>query len=212
MTPQDLHTLLRHQDGLMTRAQLFDLGFSTSAIDRRLASGDWDRVHPRVYRAVAHLWPPRARPRAVGLWLPDGGTLTGRAAAFWWRLTDALPPVVTVAIPPPGRRPAPPGLALARRVLPTGQRVRVDGLWVTGRALTVLEAAVEMGLVEGARLMDRALLRARVSLAGLHSALAMTAGRDGTTAARRLLALADGGARSEAERVASAGWAMPASV
>jgi hypothetical protein len=78
-------------------------------------------------------------------------------------------------------------------------------LWVTGRALTGLEASVELGLVEGARLMDRALLRKKVRLGALQAALDRTAGGHGTGMARRLLELAAGGARSEAERLATGG-------
>lgn len=204
-TTTSLSALLRDQDGLVTRDQLRRLGWSRSAIGRRVDRGDWARVHPRVYRALDHPWTSRARVRAVGLWLPDDGTLTGRSAAFWWGLTDDAPPTVTAAVPPPGRHPSRPGVTVARRVLAPGDRALVDGVRVTARSLTVLEASIDLGLIDGARLMDRALLRSRVTVEGLEGALFRTAGRHGTRLGRRLLELAAGGARSEAERVATGG-------
>jgi very-short-patch-repair endonuclease len=79
-------------------------------------------------------------------------------------------------------------------------RTSLNGLRVTTRAVTVLDAAVALGLEDGSRLVDRALLRSRVDLAALRAAHERRPGRHGAVRAQRLLALADGGARSEAER------------
>jgi very-short-patch-repair endonuclease len=99
-------------------------------------------------------------------------------------------------------------------------RTLLRGLPVTTRAPTVLDAAVELGLEEGARLMDRALLRKRVDVPALHAVHDRRPGRHGAVLAGRLLTLADGGARSEAERrahrlvrgVGLRGWAANAEI
>lgn len=64
--------------------------------------------------------------------------------------------------------------------------------------LTVIEAAVRRG--GGPKLMDSALQR-RAELRDLWRAHLRNKGRHGSPAARRLLQSADGGARSEAERL-----------
>jgi very-short-patch-repair endonuclease len=64
----------------------------------------------------------------------------------------------------------------------------------------VVDAAAELGLRRGAELMDRALLSGRVTLDGLQRAHHARLGRPGSVTVARLLALAAGGARSEAER------------
>jgi hypothetical protein len=87
-----------------------------------------------------------------------------------------------------------------RRAVDTLDRVRVDGVRVEHRAASALGAATTLGLVEGARLLDRALQQGRVGLPALRRALQGMGQRHGVVLARRLVALAEGGARSEAER------------
>lgn len=77
----------------------------------------------------------------------------------------------------------------------------VDGVAVTKRAATVLAAVAGLGLMLGAKLMDQA-LQAGVGLDALRRVHLRTAGRHGAAIASRLLVLAGGGARSEAERTA----------
>lgn len=69
---------------------------------------------------------------------------------------------------------------------------------------TVLDAAAHLGLEEGARLMDRALQQGRVALPILERLQEGRSRRRGTPVVARLLALAAGGAVSEAERRAHA--------
>ncbi|GAA4887812.1 endonuclease domain-containing protein [Actinomycetospora straminea] len=59
---------------------------------------------------------------------------------------------------------------------------------------------MSLGLEEGARLVDRALVRRKVDLPALRTAHARRARCHGAALAGRLLHLAEGGARSQAER------------
>jgi hypothetical protein len=59
--------LLRRQDGLVRYDQARRLGMSPAAIDRRVDSGEWLVVHPRVYLAATHDLTPRAKLRAAAL-------------------------------------------------------------------------------------------------------------------------------------------------
>jgi very-short-patch-repair endonuclease len=133
--------------------------------------------------------------------LGDGATLVGRSAAFWWHLTDLAPAEVEIAMAHGSRARPRPGVRLVHRAVPPEDRVVVDGLAVTKKPATVLAAVATLGLLLGARLMDQA-LQAGVSLAALREVHLREAGRHGAVLASRLLTLAGGGARSEAERTA----------
>src|SRR4051794_33920803 len=149
--------LLRDQDGLVRHDQALGLGMSYSAIDRRVSSGEWDVVHPRVYRAADHPPSPRGKLRAAALWAGENATLIGHAAASWWGLTDREPDDLTVAVGATGNHTTPPGIVAVRRNVAAVDRIVEDGVWVTRRSFAALEAAVALGLIEGSRLLDRAL-------------------------------------------------------
>ncbi|TDQ62661.1 hypothetical protein EV188_102316 [Actinomycetospora succinea] len=173
---------------------------SRAAIWRRVGSEEWIEVHPRVYRSATHDLTPRAALRAAALWAGDGATLVGQAGAAWWNLTDRHPETIALAVGAEGGHTPPEGVRTIRRSVGDLARVKVDGVWVAHRADAALEAAASLGLLEGARLLDRALQQDRIGLPALRRALTSMGQRHGVVLARRLVALAEGGARSEAER------------
>ena len=75
--------------------------------------------------------------------------------------------------------------------------IAVDGLNVTARPLTVLDAAADLGIA----VIDSALLTGVVTLPELVAAYRRYPRRRGIGAVARFLALLESGARSEAERV-----------
>lgn len=196
-----LRALLRSQDGEISVAQAKDAGLSRAAITARVRSGQWTRDLYGVLRATDHPVTPRSRIRAAMLSLGEDATLTGRSAAFWWRMTDLAPAEIEVAVPHSSRPRPRPGVRVIRRAVESGDRVIVDGVAVTKRAPTVLAAVVALGLLAGARLMDRA-LQAGVDIDELRRVHRRGSGRYGAVLAAALLTLAAGGARSEAERIA----------
>ena len=81
-----LGRLAARQWGVFGRQQVLEAGLSVQALDRRLQSGAWQRVHPRVYRMrgapvswqqrlmAAQLW-RSAVPATYGFWpAPDPQT------------------------------------------------------------------------------------------------------------------------------------------
>ena len=215
MEPRPLQDLLRRQNGVISNTQALDAGLSARVIRRRVATGTWIRVGHLVYRAADHPASPRARARAAVMSVGEDATLVGRSAVWWWRLADEPPPTVEVAVPP-ARRPRPrPGVSYRRRPVAAADRVVVDGVAVTSKAVSVLAAGADLGLVDGAKLVDRALQDGAVSMDMLRSAHLRGSGQWGSVLAARLIALAAGGARSEAERMSHAalhgagitGWA-----
>jgi very-short-patch-repair endonuclease len=195
-----INELLRHQDGLITRAQAMDAGMTKAAIEYRLARGDWKRVRPGVFRSTAHPFTARTRVRAEMLWLGPDATLVGTGAAWWWRMTDEPPATVRIAVGAGRRVRSRSGMVTERRDPAPDERVIVDGIAVTTRAATVVDAARELGIVAGADLMDRALLRRRVTLPGILAAYRGWLGRPGSKTVATLVRLAAGGARFAAER------------
>lgn len=195
-----LRALLRRQHGVISLAQALELGFTHQAVRRRVLAGTWRRLAPRVYQDATHEQTPVAETWAVMLSLGDGSVLVGRSAAWWWGLLPARPEPTEVAVPRSYRPEPRAGAAMTQRDVPPRDTTRHRGLRVTITAATVLDAAAVLGEVEGARLMDRALQERRVNLATLRREQAARRGRPGVRLTARLLALAEGGAVSEAER------------
>ena len=184
----------------MSLAQARTAGLSEDAVRRRVVSHAWWPMGPRVYLVAEHDETPEARTWAAMLSLGEDAVLVGRSAAWWWGLLGNPPARVEAAVSrdhQPRRRD---GVRVLRRDVDPGEVTRLRGLRITKRAPTVLDAAAALGLEEGARLMDRALLRRRVELPALWAVREQRRGCRGAALAGRLLALADGGARSEAER------------
>jgi very-short-patch-repair endonuclease len=192
----------RDHDGVFSTVQAREAGYSRAAIAAKVARGEWVAEGQGVLRAADHPATPRTRIRVAMLSLGDTATLTGRSALYWWRLIDVPPDEVEVAVAHE-RRPRPrPGVRVLRRPVLEQDRVVVDGVAVATRPIAVLGAVADLDLVAGAHLVDRVLTKGSVGIEALRAAHVRTAGRRGTAAARTLLALADGGARSEAERTA----------
>lgn len=179
-------------------------GLSRHAVARRVASREWHAVGVRVYQAADHVETACSRTFAAMLSVGDHATLVGRSAAWWWRLWESPPARVEIAVAPSYRPRERIGVDVIRRAVDPADRADVRGLVVTARAPTVLDAAARLGLADGARLMDQALLRGRVTLPALREVNTRDLGRHGAVLTGALLALAGGGARSEAERVAHA--------
>ncbi len=192
--------VLRAQAGVISRAQASAAGLSSDQIDRRLASGSWWRLNPRVYLSADRELTGEASVRAAVLWAGDGAVLCGVAAAWWHGRWSELPQWLGVTIPARRRVRPPPDIRVRRRDLDRRDRTEVRGVPVTAPALTVLEAATELGR-RGAELVDRSLQR-WVSFDALHAAHSRNLGRHGSPAAGSLLTVAADRAASHAERLA----------
>jgi very-short-patch-repair endonuclease len=79
----------RRQRGLITRAQALGAGLSASSVQRRVASGEWVRVHPVVFRhgVVRESWDQRCL--AAVLW-QSGGVVSHSSALRLWQLDDGM--------------------------------------------------------------------------------------------------------------------------
>ncbi|MFD4469313.1 type IV toxin-antitoxin system AbiEi family antitoxin domain-containing protein [Rhodococcus sp. NPDC058505] len=49
MTPTAVHRIMAGQDGIVTLTQALAAGMSRTAVDRRVSTGEWRRLHRGVY-------------------------------------------------------------------------------------------------------------------------------------------------------------------
>ena len=132
--------LAAKQHGLLSRSQAIAAGVSNDQIQRRVASGQWQRVHPRVYRVhgAPRTW--FSDLQAAALWADKPGALSHGAAASLWgfsRFEDA-PPELTITT---HRKQSTNVKLHVVNTLPSSDVVMLRGLRVTSRHRTLLDLA-----------------------------------------------------------------------
>jgi very-short-patch-repair endonuclease len=136
--------LASKQHGVVTRAQLIALGFSTSMIGRWLENGRLVRLHPGVY-AVGHAaLGQRGRWFAATVAAGPRAVLSHGSAAALWEIRGTQPRVVHVTVPGTGGHDAPRGVRLHRyRSLdPTSDVTVLDAIPVTTVERTILDLII----------------------------------------------------------------------
>jgi len=188
-TSPSLLALLRRQGGLITCRQAEEHGLPARTLRQRAEDDGWSQVAPRVYLAGGHRFTERARVRAAGLWAGHDAAVSGPAAAWWHGMLERAPQKIGVTVPRRRGKRAWPGVRVRRRDLHPADRVRVDELTVTGRALTALETAI--AVPDGSAFLDRALQK-HVPFAQVYGAYCRNMGaRGGAGIAALLTAAAD---------------------
>jgi very-short-patch-repair endonuclease len=176
-----LDSLGAQRRGCLTRLQLREAGFSSTAIDRRLDSGRLRTLFPGVY-AVGPPGDP-LQP-VVGAFLYGGPDclLSHRAAAVLWRIGSFRILDVTLPTSRRGTR----GLAFHRAHVPPAERTVNHGLPVTTVARTLLDLA---SILPGPRLQPiftQAEVLGLVDQASIRTLLAAHARSKGAPLLRRL--------------------------
>ena len=175
------------QWGLITRLQALVVGLSAGQIRRRVTSGTWIEILPRVYRirGAPHSWEQRVM--ATVLW--SGGIASHRCAAGlrgWDGVSKGFVEVLVTKNLKPRK-----GIVFHRvKDIPPFDMCKLRGIPATGAARTLLdlgsalaENEVELALEHALRLRDVTLTRLRwqVRTQG-------RPGKRGTTCLKRLLA------------------------
>ncbi|WP_143517276.1 DUF559 domain-containing protein [Pseudonocardia sp. MH-G8] len=197
-TNPSLLALLRRQDGLITCRQAEEHGLPARTLRQRAEDDGWGQVAPRVYLAGGHRFTHRARIRAAGLSAGEDATVCGPAAAWWHAMLECAPQEIGVTVPRHRGKRSRPGIRMRRRDLHSADRVRVQELAVTGRALTALETAI--AVPDGSGFLDRALQK-HVPFAQVYSAYCRNLGSRGGAEIAALLTAAADRAASAAERI-----------
>jgi hypothetical protein len=128
--------LAEQQHGVVTRAQLSELGLGSDAIDRRLKSGRLHAIHRGVYTTIGRrLLTQHGRWMAGVLACGPGTVLSYRAAAALWGIRRGSRVEVTV---PRGRR-GRPAMQLHRADLPADEITTHHGIPTTTVPRTLLD-------------------------------------------------------------------------
>src|SRR5262249_59864318 len=79
----DVEGVLRRQAGVIGRAQATVVGLTGAQVDRRVATGRWEVLHPCVYLAAEPEYIVEARVRSTAPYAGERATVTGVATAWW---------------------------------------------------------------------------------------------------------------------------------
>jgi very-short-patch-repair endonuclease len=96
---ESLHELIARQHGLITAGQAAALRVSTQAIARRVASGEWARTLPRVYRVTVAPMTSRQSALAAVLWAGEGALLSHASAAMLWEFDGVRTGKIELSVP-----------------------------------------------------------------------------------------------------------------
>ena len=162
ITRLERHT--QHQFGVFTLVQALASGYSRPTVRRRLASGEWHELAPRVYRSVLGT-PPDWRTRTIARALAvDGAACRGSALALHGLGNPPDEPEVVVVRP---RRTATRAPAPSTDTLPECDLTTVDGIPVTTGARTLIDVAGRLPRTVFEDLLDTALVRRLVTSSSL---------------------------------------------
>jgi hypothetical protein len=174
--------LADRQHGVVSRAQLGDLGLDRFAVVRRVANGQLHQLYRDVY-AVGHASVSREGTylAAVLSCGPDTALSHRSAADIWGLRRDRTRVEVTV----PTGRIGPRGLVVHRsRMMEPVDFRTVDGIRVTSVARTLLDLAMVLYPRDLSRAVDRAERLRLFDLTELEDLLAWARGRRGAAALR----------------------------
>ncbi|HEX2160640.1 MAG TPA: type IV toxin-antitoxin system AbiEi family antitoxin domain-containing protein [Thermoleophilaceae bacterium] len=183
---RQLWDLARRQHGVVTRAQLLDLGLHRGAVAHRLRSG---RLHP-VQRGVYAVGRPDLSQR--GRWMAavsscgETAVLSHRSAAALHGIADPPAGPIEVTVAPTTVR-SRPGLITYRRLVDPDERTQADGVPVTTVERTLLDIAPMLSSKNLEAAINTADKHDLVDPERLRSALERYAGRRGVRALRQLL-------------------------
>jgi predicted transcriptional regulator of viral defense system len=191
--PPGLAELARRQWGVITRAQLVELGMGTRGISDWVRTGRLHRLYRGVY-AVGH-----DRLRLEGRWLAavlacgPGAVLSHRDAAALWELRQSNSALIDVTVPSRNGRIRRPGIRVHRSGRLRAEEVTVrHGIPVTTVARTLLDLADVLGEQALRRAVTEAEYTNRFDLTAVNAAVQNNPGRRG---ARLMRAVAAAGHR-----------------
>jgi hypothetical protein len=94
-----LEALAAGQHYVVSRQQMLDCGLSPSGIKRRIASGQWSPVLPRVFRTSSSMPSKEQGAMAASLWAGPGALVSHRAAGLLWELDGVCADRMEITVP-----------------------------------------------------------------------------------------------------------------
>lgn len=167
-TAEALRDLASRQHGVVSRAQLTDIGFSRQAVGRAVASGRLERISPRVLRVGGTRITSEHRAIAAAL-DAAGAVALQSAAALWGRPGYTLHPIHVISTRRPHRNARHVGIMHSSTTLTSGDVTFVRGIPVTNPRRTLYDLA---GRIDDRRLFDlfdQMLSDRLISVSALHA-------------------------------------------
>lgn len=197
-----LAALATAQDGVFSRAQAREAGFSYDRIHRRIDRGEWVELYGgRALRSPHTVLDAHGLDRAALFSTGARSMLGGPSAARWWTI-DVPWPRPFILVPETSRR-EPAGITIRRGPVDDADVVLRDGLLLTSRPCTVVDCMRVVPHRTGVDLLDRALQQRWLTFEDLVQRTQQLVGRPGATKLVRHIRVAQSGNRSEAERTMS---------
>jgi very-short-patch-repair endonuclease len=131
--------LAEAQQGVVSRAQLLELGLGRGAIAHRIETGALIVLRRGVYAVGHRALPPRARIVAALLDCGPGAVVSHASAAALWGIRPSAAARIDVTVP--DRRRGRAGVRVHHAPLPPDQVAVVDGIAVTAVERTILDLA-----------------------------------------------------------------------
>jgi len=153
-TQQSVWALARRQHGVVTRAQLRELGFSDKAIRHRLRKGRLHRVWPDVFAVGRPHLTQEGRWMASVLTGGEGAALSHASAAALWKIRRNHRGPIHISVPSQ-RDPRREGIKVHRRRR-VGEAAEHDGIPVTSPTQTIIDLAPRLSEHELERAINEA--------------------------------------------------------
>ena len=182
------------QYGVFTYDAVLRSGATKRVIERRLASGRWERLHQGVYRLSGT--PGSWRQQVIAACFAAGSAVAShRAAGGLWRVAGFEQRVLEITVPR-GRRPRLHGVIVHQLSLPSVDVTILDAIPITTPARTLLDLAAVSPTDAVEEALDDALRRGLTTRAKLRWRVKELGRRSGSRAIRTLLDVRNDGART----------------
>lgn len=159
--------------GVLTLAELWELGLDKHVIARLVEAGFLHRLYPGVFAVGHRALSTNGRWRAATLACGPGAAISHRTAAHAWGMTSFSPSVIDVTVPGDGGRRARPGLRVRRSKASKEEHVVIRrGVPTTTPVRTLLDVSSVMPSWELESTVERALAQRLLTVAELRRALA----------------------------------------
>jgi hypothetical protein len=179
--------LARNQHGVLSRHQLFEVGYKRHAIDHRIRTGRLHPLHRGVYAVGRPHVTDHGRWMAAVLAAGDGAVLSHSSAAALWRIGGERRGVVEVSLPSPCQHNRP-GLRIYRRPsLQDRDTTAEHGIPVTTPIQTLIDLSLRLDRRGVERMINEADKYDLVHPPQLRRALDERVGEPGVALLRQIL-------------------------
>lgn len=136
--------LIARQFGLVSRDQAAEFGIRPPAISRRVGSGEWARVLPRVYRVTAAPVSRNQRALAAVLWAGEGALVSHSAAAVLWEFERVRAHKVELWVPSTRKARSPKVIVHRGTRLDRADRTTLEGIPITTPTRTLVDMSARL--------------------------------------------------------------------